>query len=198
MKLLMIVVFSLFVIFAPLLTFGVDKVSKSSSGVKMNQSEQTADSALDRADELFQARDYAKALEEYKACATIARDEFNRSVEVEALSQIARMNLLLGHKEEGRKSLEQAGQRADDADPAGWSRYLGVRGRFEWKYNDLETARKTFEAMYNYCQANGLYSRAIDAAHMIAIVSESFEDQIESMANLRPYSDEIAAAQAVN
>ena len=167
------------VIALPLLSSGVDKVAKSNDGDKMNQSQPTADSSLARADEIFQARDYQTALEEYQKAVTLAHDEFNRSVETEALAQVARMNLLLGNKEAGRKILDQASERADDADPQGWSRYLGVKGRFEWKDGELKTARVTFEQMYNYCQTNSLYSRAIDAAHMVAIVSESHEDQIK-------------------
>lgn len=145
----------------------------------MSQSELTADSSLARADETFQARDYQAALEEYQQTVVMAHDEFNRSVEIEALAQVARMNLILGNKEVGKMILEQAAERADDADPQGWSRYLGVKGRFEWKDNELEKARATFEEMYNYCRANSLHSRAIDAAHMVAIVAESFEDQVE-------------------
>lgn len=167
------------VAFIPLLAGGVDKISKPTSGVNMGQSEPTADSALARADKLFQARDYQAALGEYEKTVTLAHDEFNRSVEIEALAQVARMNLILGDKEEGKKILKQAAERADDADPQGWSRYLGVKGRFEWKDSEFKNARATFEEMYDYCQSNSLHSRAIDAAHMVAIVAESFEDQVE-------------------
>ena len=58
--------------------------------------------------------------------------EFNRPVEVEVLAQIARMNLLLNRKEEGRKWLEEAETKASESDPMGWSRFLGVKGRFQW------------------------------------------------------------------
>ncbi len=79
---------------------------------------------LDRADEIFQTREYQAALEAYTDAARQAHEEFNRSVEVEALSQMARMNLLLDDKETGREWLGQALERASDNDPAGWSRYL--------------------------------------------------------------------------
>jgi len=61
-------------------------------------------------------------------------------VEVEALAQMARMNLILGNKDEGRTYLEDARSKVRDRDPMAWSRYLGVRGRFEWQDDDLERA----------------------------------------------------------
>jgi tetratricopeptide (TPR) repeat protein len=61
----------------------------------------------------------------------------------------------------------------------GWSRFLGVRGRFEWKDDDLTSARRTFDELYTYCQVNALWGRAIDAANMLAIVSETTEEQIQ-------------------
>ncbi len=148
-------------------------------GDMMQSQEQDADSLLSRADDIFQSGDYEKALQEYQQVADLARKEFNRSVETEALSQMARMNLLLERKEEGREWLEKAADRASDSDPMGWSRFLGVKGRFEWKDNDLVKARETFDRMYVFCNTNALYARAVDAAHMIAIVSEKPEDQIE-------------------
>jgi len=138
-----------------------------------------ADSLLAEADSLFQKRNYQGALELYTQTSEAARADFNRPVEVEALAQMARMNLLLENKEEGRRWLQTATERASDSDPMGWSRLLGVKGRFEWKDGDLAGARKTFENMYVYCNTNALWSRAVDAAHMIAIVAEAPEEQIE-------------------
>ena len=159
----------------PMVAGAVDFKNK---GEVMSSEEPTADSALSRADDVFQTRDYESALESYEQVLELARREFNPSVETEALSQMARMNLLLNRKEEGRKWLTQASERADDSDPMGWSRYLGVKGRFEWQDNDLAAARATFDQMYVFCNTNALYGRAVDAAHMIAIVSEKPEDQI--------------------
>ncbi|UCD63708.1 MAG: hypothetical protein JSW34_13350 [Candidatus Zixiibacteriota bacterium] len=139
----------------------------------------SADSLLKAGDEVFQSRDYPAAFDQYGRAAEQARDEFNRSVEVEALSQMARMSLLMEKKDEGRTFLEEAGARASDSDPMGWSRYLGVRGRFEWKDGDLAAARKTFDDLYTYCHVNALWGRAIDAANMLAIVSETSDEQIE-------------------
>ena len=166
----------LMLILLPPVVVGIDVIQK---GEQVIIDEQTADSLLSRADELFQTREYQKALELYGEAAESARKEFNRSVEVEAMAQVARMNLVLGNKEEGRSVLTSVGEKAVDSDPMGWTRYLGVRGRFEWQDDDLKTARGTFDEMYEYCTANALWGRAVDAAHMIAIVAETPEEQIE-------------------
>lgn len=139
----------------------------------------TADSLLNEGDAEFQARAYETARTTYLAAIELARKEFNRSVETEALAQVARMHLVQGQKEDGRAYLEQAAAIADESDPMGWSRYLGVQGRFQWQDNDLTTARATFERMYDYCSINALHGRAVDAAHMVAIVAGNPEEQIE-------------------
>jgi len=173
MKKIQIIIFLLII---PVIISAVDVRKK---GVITHMNQYTADSLLNEADTIFQNRDYQVALDKYKTTAEQAREEFNRSVEVEAMSQVARMNLLLNKKDEGLVALKEAGERASSNDPMGWSRYLGVKGRFEWQDGDLKTARQTFDDMYVFCNTNGLYSRAIDAAHMIAIVSDSPEEQIE-------------------
>jgi tetratricopeptide (TPR) repeat protein len=163
-----------------LCTFGISQaIDVQHKGANVSNEDMAAHALLEQADETFQARDYAAALEQYTSAVNKAREEFNNPVEVEALSQVARMNLLLGDKEKGREWLAQAGQKASESDPLGWSRYLGVKGRFEWQDNDLKTARETFDQMYTYCHVNGLWGRAVDAAHMIAIVAESPDEQIE-------------------
>lgn len=166
-----------YLILALLLPLCAAAVDFKPKGASMSDSA-TADQLLQEADSVFQARDYAKALDLYTGVVEASRKEFNRSVETEALSQCARMNLLLNQKEAGRELLVKAAERADESDPMGWSRYLGVRGRFEWQDNDLPTARKTFDQMYTYCTTNALWSRAVDAAHMIAIVAETPKEQI--------------------
>ncbi|MDF1545355.1 MAG: tetratricopeptide repeat protein [bacterium] len=161
------------------LAFSGSAVEQKSKGAVVTNSEMSADSLLALADDIFQTRDYQKALTSYLDVVKVAGKEFNYSVEAEALSQCARMNLLLGNKEEGRTFLEKAGLKARESDPYGWSRYLGVRGRFEWRDDDLTTARRTFDQMYEYCTVNSLWGRAVDAAHMIAIVANDPNEQIE-------------------
>lgn len=155
-------------------------IEVGTKGAKMSDSVDTnADSLLAEADALFQDREYDKALEKYTHTVEVAKAEFNRPVEVEGLAQMARVNLIKNNKNIGREFLDQAFKRASDSDPMGWSRYLGVRGRFEWQDDDLPKARQTFDDMYVYCNTNALWSRAVDAAHMIAIVAETVEEQIE-------------------
>ncbi len=154
-------------------------VEVNKRGGKLSSDDPTASELLSQADDIFQTRDYDSALGKYLEVVEAARKEFNRSVEVEALSQVARMNLILGDRETGEEYLAQAEGRASENDPMGWSRYLGVKGRFEWKAGDLQEARKTFEQMFEYCDSNALAGRAVDAAHMIAIVAESPDDQVE-------------------
>jgi tetratricopeptide (TPR) repeat protein len=163
-----------------LLAGGLTAVEVRARGGDMSpETEYTADSLLQEADSLFKKSDYSAALEMYLEVIDHARRAFNRSTETEALAQAARANLVLGNVDEGRRWLEEAAQRASDSDPMGWSRYLGVKGRFQWKDNELAAARKTFDDMYIYCNTNALWPRAVDAAHMIAIVAEKPEEQIE-------------------
>ncbi len=157
---------------------------QTNSIVKQNKGDNlsenlTVDSLLNQADEIFQKRDYKTALEHYMKTAKQAQEEFNLSIESEALAQVARVNLILGNKDDGRVYLEKAAGRVSESDPYGWSRYLGVKGRFEWQDDNLKESKLTFENMYNYCVVNSLWGRAVDAAHMVAIVAETAEEQIK-------------------
>jgi len=145
----------------------------------MTLDRQSADALLETGDTTFQQKDYAAAFMQYEKAAGAAREEFNRPVEVEALSQMARMRLLMNKMDDAKQYLAEAASRANDSDSMGWSRYLGVKGRVEWRTGDLKTARQTFETMFDYCSLHDLWSRAVDAAHMVAIVAETPEDQIE-------------------
>lgn len=162
------------------LSVSITAVEPQPRGNRMNtENSKTADSLLSEADSLFKSGDYEKAGKVYQAAMETAQAEFNRSVEVEALAQIARVSLKTGRKEKGREHLNRAGELASESDPMGYSRYLGVRGRFEWQDENLDAARRTFDSMYVYCNTNGLFSRAVDAAHMIAIVASDPAEQVE-------------------
>lgn len=133
---------------------------------------------LTKGDELFQTRDYAGATEVYKQAVLAAEAATETSALVEALSMVARGYLIQEQKDAGQPWLDRAAALATASDPQGWSRFLGVRGRFEWKNDDKPAAMKTFEAMYAFCVEHDLWSRAVDAAHMVAIVG-THEQQIE-------------------
>jgi len=133
---------------------------------------------LSEADRTFNSRDYAGATDLYAALADKAEAEGDTVVLVQALAMTARGYLIQGKKEQGREWLQRAADLACSDEPSGWSRYLGVKGRFEWQDDKKDTATQTFESMYAYCMEHELYSRAIDAAHMVAITG-AFEQQIE-------------------
>ncbi|MDH4157436.1 MAG: tetratricopeptide repeat protein [candidate division Zixibacteria bacterium] len=160
-------------------TVDIVAVEAKKRGVDVTSGEISADSLLQEADAAFKAQHHSTALEQYQEALKAARNEFNNSIEVEALAQIARTYLVLGNREEGWLSLTDAEAKATDSDPMGWSRYLSVKGRYQWKDGDLKAAAKTFDAMYTYCNVNALWGRAVDAANMLSIVLETPEEQIE-------------------
>jgi len=135
-----------------------------------------AEEALDAAgllkqgDHVFRSRDYESATAIYKRAAVLAEKQGAQETLVEALSMAARGHLIRKQAEQGQPFLDRAAKLAKASQPAGWSRYLGVRGRFEWKVEqDRPKATKTFESMHAYCLQHELWSRAVDAAHMVAI-----------------------------
>jgi len=137
---------------------------------------------LAQADELFRSRKYEDArllylqiLESPEADSATGSDV---EIRIEAMAQVARSYLILDEKEEGRNWLTRTAEVVDgEKQPSAWSRYLGVRGRFEWKDDDLARATSTFKMMYEFCRENELYERAVDAAHMVAITAPH-EEQI--------------------
>ncbi|MEE8578063.1 MAG: hypothetical protein V3T31_12480, partial [candidate division Zixibacteria bacterium] len=80
-------------------TFFACSKDKRDKGKDMPDSNSGSFLLLGEADEVFSSRNYEKALASYEKVLEAARSEMNRSVEVEALSQVARMNLILGNKE---------------------------------------------------------------------------------------------------
>jgi tetratricopeptide (TPR) repeat protein len=133
---------------------------------------------LDRADSVFRSRDYEGSRDVYLEAAKEAEASGDTSALTEAYSMIARTYLITGQRESGRPWIEKAEKLAKPDEPFGWSRYLGVRGRFEWQDEQLEKATATFTEMYDYTSGHKLHERAIDAAHMVAITG-THEQQIE-------------------
>ena len=133
------------------------------------------DTRLEQADQVFRSREYEEAGTLYEAIATDAEATGITSQYVEACAMRARSFLITGDEASGRPWIERAAESADRSDPMGWSRYLGVRGRFEWHAGDNETATATFREMFDFCRESAIYDRAVDAAHMIAITGEPEE-----------------------
>lgn len=142
---------------------------------------------LQKADSLFNERQQTEALEAYLEAARKAEAEEDSSNLAESYSQIARCYLSLDKKEDGRPWLAKAGETASESNPGGWSRYLGVRGRFEWKdaaeeaqavSPEAPVAAATFKQMYQFCMENDLFNRAIDAANMITLTG-TMDERVE-------------------
>ncbi len=138
----------------------------------------SAQELLKQADDMFLARQYAESRPVYEKALKAAEEAGNKSDQAEALAMIARTYLVLEEKETGRKWLEKAKIAADYDEPKGWSRFLGVNGRFLWKDDLIEDATMMFQNMFDYCNDNGLVDRAIDAAHMIALLGDA-DNQIK-------------------
>ncbi len=144
-------------------------------------SEQPASQFADRlaeADQIFSSRKYAEAGVLFEDIANEADAAGDNTAYAEAAAMRGRTMLQLGDRHGGEVWLEQARARTSVDDPLGWSRYLGVRGRFEWTAKDSVAAIATFRELFDYCEANGLYERAVDATHMNALVApreERFE-----------------------
>lgn len=131
------------------------------------------------ADGLFRERKYEDARQAYESAAEMAAAFSYDGVLTEAYAQVARMYGIQGEFEKGRPWLAKAKGVASPSEPKGWSRYLGVRGRFEWQdEKDNEKAKRTFIEMYEYCKQHELFSRELDAAHMVAIVGTT-DEQVE-------------------
>ena len=143
------------------------------------QSCRSAAEILVQADRVYHGKDYQQSLSLYQKAAQVARQEFNRSTEAEASAQIARNYISLGKIDEGRPYLDAAAKISLSSDPQAYSRFLSVRGRFEWKDRKRDEAAQTFRDMLEYCQEQQLFGRASDAANMLGILSVEFDEQIK-------------------
>jgi tetratricopeptide (TPR) repeat protein len=130
---------------------------------------------LAEADEIFRSEEYDEAGTLYERIAEDASAAHDDATYVEACAMRARSHLIADRADDGRPWIERAAAHADVSEPLGWSRFLGVRGRFEWKSGDNETATATFREMFDYCNEHDLYERAVDAAHMVAITGNTAE-----------------------
>lgn len=136
---------------------------------------------IKQGDQLFDNENQAEALEVYRSAADTALAEKDNASLTEAYSQIARCYLSMDNKEEGRPWLAKAEAVAKDTEPPGWSRYLGVKGRYLWrdaaeKHGEaapvVEESAKIFTDLYDYALKHKLYDRAVDAANMMSIVGD--------------------------
>jgi tetratricopeptide (TPR) repeat protein len=143
-----------------------------------NKTMSKAQNLLVKADSIFKSGKYAESRGIYQQALKEAESANNNSDQTEALSMIARSYLILDDKETGYDWINKAEAKANNDEELGWSRYLGVKGRFLWQDKKNDEATLMFQDMYNYCSERKLHERAIDAAHMVAIAGTS-EQQIE-------------------
>lgn len=139
---------------------------------------QTAQEFLDLGDKLFADREFENARNAYSKASKLAQEAGFNSITTEAMVMIARTYLTTDNRQQGREIFAIAMETASPDDPLGWSRYLSVRGRFEWKAGDNQKATETFKEMFYYCIDHKIEDRASDAARMIGITGTT-EEQIE-------------------
>lgn len=132
-------------------------------------------------DDLFDNNHQAQAIDLYKMAADTALAEKDNSSLTEAYAQVARCYLSMNEKEQGLPWLEKTEAVAKDTDPKGWTRYLGVKGRYLWRdsvdqTNEaapvVEEAAKVFSDLYDYSESHQMYERAVDAANMMSIAGD--------------------------
>lgn len=95
----------------------------------------------------------------------------DRAVHVEALALVARCYFLEGHAADGQIWLERAEKHSVREEPLGYSRCRQVRGLFERSRGNQDKALEIFEDLYSYCRGQGLFERALNAAHHLALLA---------------------------
>jgi tetratricopeptide (TPR) repeat protein len=133
------------------------------------------DQILAEGDSCFKARQFDLAMKAYQDLLSQAKSTNDTSFQIEALSQMARCHLTQNRKEEAKSWLAQAEEIASPSFPSGWARFLGVRGRWEWRNDDLKKATTTFKSMFDFSDKHGLADRANDAILMIGITGSDKE-----------------------
>ncbi len=158
-------------LFVACLVFGVVLLSSDSNAgdsIKTDPSK-SARNLLRRADQLFAEQKFDEARELYTQAAEVAEIRKMNSELTEAYAMIARTYLTTDNEAAGKPWIDRAGRISSIKEPLGWSRFLAVEGRFEWRYGQNVKATKTFKSMFEYCKKHELPERAIDAARMAAI-----------------------------
>jgi tetratricopeptide (TPR) repeat protein len=122
-------------------------------------------------DETFGKQRYAEAAEIYMRAAEAAEAMGHPAARIEALAQVAYSHLVQGRTAEGLPWLSRAAALASPAEPGAWTRYLAVRGRFEWRDGRRWQAESTFAEAFRICMAKGIFDRAVDAAHSAGVLA---------------------------
>jgi tetratricopeptide (TPR) repeat protein len=107
----------------------------------------------------------------FRAVLRQARAANNAPYEAEALTQLARSQGLQGRFDEAHRTLDAAADLIDDAMPTAKVRCLLERGRVFNTAGTPEVARDFFEQALDLATSSGEDGFAVDALHMLAIVS---------------------------
>jgi tetratricopeptide (TPR) repeat protein len=132
---------------------------------------------LAQGDTKFDGRLFDEATVAYQQAYDSALVAGDVSIQIESLSQLARCRLTQNDFDGCKIWLAKAAGIASEKYP-GWARYLGVKGRLEWRENHNDVATVTFKKMHDFAKAQNLPDRYLDAAHMVAITG-SPKEQIE-------------------
>ncbi len=132
---------------------------------------------LAQGDKKFDERSFVEATAAYQQAYDSALVTGDTSIQIESLSQLARCRLTQNDFDGCKEWLAKAAAIASERYP-GWARYLGVKGRLEWREGHNEVATETFKKMHAFAKAQNFPDRYLDAAHMVAITG-SPEMQIE-------------------
>ena len=139
--------------------------------------EGSAQELLAQGDKNFDERKIDAAITAYQQAFDAAAAATDTSIQIESLSQLARCQLTQNDFAGCKTWLERATKIASDKHP-GWARYLGVKGRLEWREGRNEAATVIFRQMYDFAKQRNLPDRYLDATRMIAITGTP-KEQIE-------------------
>lgn len=144
----------------------------------MNDKSPSTDmSKLERFDELFVGNpiDIERKFKELLPQASGLKD---LSIYLQILSQIALAQAMQGHFDEAHQTLDDAEKRLSSIDDLAKVRILLERGRVFMQSGDIARARPFFMESYELSQKHDFDYHTANAAHMIAMVAESPEEQI--------------------
>lgn len=144
----------------------------------MNDDSQSTDmSKLEKFDELFVGNpvDIERNLKELLPQVSGLKD---RSIYLQILSQIALAQAMQGHFDVAHHTLDDAEKGMSSSDDLAKVRILLERGRVFMQSGDIARARPLFVKSYELSQTHGFDYHTANAAHMIAIVAATPEEQI--------------------
>lgn len=132
---------------------------------------------LENFDELFVGNpaDIEKNLKELLPQASALKDQ---SIHLQILSQIALAQAIQGRFDAAHLTLDNAEKKLNPGDALAKVRILLERGRTWMQSGDIAKARPLFMESYELSHMHGLDYHTANAAHMIAMVAETPEEQI--------------------